>query len=35
MVRFAFAYNEQTEKDYQAMAAAAISGRIEVAKERV
>jgi uncharacterized protein (DUF2252 family) len=33
MVRFAYAYNEQTEKDYQAMAAAARSGRIDVAHE--
>jgi len=33
MVRFAYAYNEQTEKDYQAMAAAAMSGKIEVAHE--
>lgn len=35
MVRFAFAYYEQTEKDYQAMAEAAKSGRIEVAHDEV
>jgi uncharacterized protein (DUF2252 family) len=32
MVRFAFAYADQTEKDYQALAAAAKSGRILVAE---
>lgn len=32
MVRFAFAYADQTEKDYDALAAAAKSGRIKVAK---
>jgi uncharacterized protein (DUF2252 family) len=32
MVRFAFAYADQTEKDYDALAAAANSGRIKVAK---
>ena len=32
MVRFAFAYADQTEKDYQALAAAAKSGRIKVAQ---
>jgi len=31
MVNFAFAYADQTEKDYQALAAAANSGRIKVA----
>jgi hypothetical protein len=31
MVRFAFAYADQTEKDYKALAAAAKSGRIKVA----
>lgn len=31
MVEFAFAYADQTEKDYQAMQAAAASGRIKVA----
>ena len=31
MVRFAFAYADQTEKDHQALAAAAKSGRIKVA----
>jgi uncharacterized protein (DUF2252 family) len=31
MVNFAFAYADQTEKDYQALAAAAKSGRIKVA----
>jgi uncharacterized protein (DUF2252 family) len=31
MVRFAFAYADQTEEDYQALAAAAKSGRINVA----
>ncbi len=31
MVRFAFAYADQTEKDYDALAAAAKSGRIKVA----
>jgi hypothetical protein len=33
MVRFAFAYDKQTEKDYKALAAAAKSGRIKVAGE--
>lgn len=33
MVRFAFAYAEQNERDYQALAAAAKSKRIKVAKE--
>jgi len=32
MVNFAFAYADQTEKDYQALAAAAKSGRIKVAE---
>ena len=32
MVRFAFAYADQTEKDYEALAAAAKSGRIKVAE---
>ncbi|HZZ76023.1 MAG TPA: DUF2252 domain-containing protein, partial [Puia sp.] len=32
MVQFAFAYAEQTEKDHKALAAAAKSGRIKVAK---
>jgi uncharacterized protein (DUF2252 family) len=32
MVNFAFAYADQTEKDYQALAAAAKSGRIKVAQ---
>ena len=32
MVRFAFAYADQTEKDYQALAAAGKSGRIKVAE---
>jgi uncharacterized protein (DUF2252 family) len=32
MVRFAFAYADQTEKDYQALAEAAASGRIQVAR---
>jgi uncharacterized protein (DUF2252 family) len=32
MVNFAFAYADQTEKDYQALAQAAKSGRINVAK---
>jgi uncharacterized protein (DUF2252 family) len=31
MVNFAFAYADQTEKDYQALVAAAKSGRIKVA----
>ena len=31
MVRFAFAYADQTEKDYKALVAAARSGRIKVA----
>ncbi len=31
MVHFAFAYADQTEKDYKALAAAAKSGRIKVA----
>jgi uncharacterized protein (DUF2252 family) len=31
MVRFAFAYADQTEKDYKALAAAAKSGRVKVA----
>ena len=30
MVKFAFAYAEQTEKDYKALVAAAKSGRIKV-----
>jgi uncharacterized protein (DUF2252 family) len=34
MVRFAFAYADQTEKDHQALAAAAKSGRIKVAEAR-
>jgi uncharacterized protein (DUF2252 family) len=34
MVRFAFAYAGQTEKDYQSLAAAAKSGRIKVADEK-
>jgi uncharacterized protein (DUF2252 family) len=33
MVRFAFAYNEQTEKDFKALEEAARSGRITVAGE--
>ena len=33
MARFAFAYADQTEKDYDALAAAAKSGRIQVATE--
>jgi uncharacterized protein (DUF2252 family) len=33
MVRFAFAYADQTEKDYDALAAAAKSGRIKVGEE--
>jgi len=33
MVRFAFAYADQTEKDHDALAAAAKSGRIKVAEE--
>jgi len=33
MVRFAFSYAEQTEKDFQALAEAAKSGRITVASE--
>jgi uncharacterized protein (DUF2252 family) len=32
MVRFAFAYADQTEKDFQALGAAAASGRIKVAR---
>jgi uncharacterized protein (DUF2252 family) len=32
MVRFAFAYADQTEKDYQALSEAAASGRIQVAR---
>jgi uncharacterized protein (DUF2252 family) len=32
MVRFAFAYADQTEKDHQALATAAATGRIKVAK---
>ena len=32
MVRFAFAYAEQNEKDYNALKAAADSGRIKVAR---
>lgn len=32
MVRFGFAYADQTEKDYKALAAAARSGRVKVAK---
>jgi len=31
MVRFSFAYADQTEKDHGALAAAAKSGRIQVA----
>jgi hypothetical protein len=31
MVRFGFAYADQTEKDHKALAAAAKSGRIKVA----
>jgi hypothetical protein len=31
MVRFAFAYADQTEKDHEALAAARKSGRIKVA----
>jgi hypothetical protein len=31
MVRFAFAYADQTETDFKALAAAARSGRIKVA----
>jgi hypothetical protein len=31
MVKFAFAYADQTEKDYQALVSAAKSGRIKVA----
>jgi hypothetical protein len=31
MVRFAFAYADQTEKDYSALTIAAKSGRIKVA----
>jgi uncharacterized protein (DUF2252 family) len=34
MVSFAFAYADQTEKDYQALTAAAKSGRIEVASAK-
>jgi uncharacterized protein (DUF2252 family) len=34
MARFAFAYADQTEKDYQALATAAKSGRIEVASAK-
>ena len=33
LVRFALAYNEQTEKDFNALCAAAKSGRIAVAHE--
>jgi hypothetical protein len=33
MARFAFAYADQTEKDHEALAAAAKSGRIKVAAE--
>jgi hypothetical protein len=33
MVSFGFAYADQTEKDYDALAAAAKSGRIQVAAE--
>jgi uncharacterized protein (DUF2252 family) len=33
MVRFAFAYSDQTDKDYQALVAAAKSGRIKVAEK--
>jgi len=33
MVNFAFAYADQTEKDFDALAAAAKSGRIKVADE--
>jgi uncharacterized protein (DUF2252 family) len=33
MVRFAFAYADQTEKDYKALVAAAKSGRIQVANK--
>jgi len=32
MVRFAFAYADQTEKDHQLLLAAAKSGRIKVAE---
>ena len=32
MVRFAFAYADQNEKDFNALAAAARSGRIKVAE---
>ena len=32
MVRFAFAYDKQTESDHKALIAAAKSGRIKVAK---
>jgi hypothetical protein len=31
MVRFAFEYDKQNEKDYRALTAAAKSGRIQVA----
>ena len=33
MVNFAFAYADQTEKDFNALAAAAKNGKIKVAKE--
>ena len=33
LAKFAFAYAEQNERDYEAMQQAAKSGRIEVAKE--
>jgi len=33
LVRFAFAYADQTEKDHKALQAAAKSGRIKVAKD--
>ena len=33
MVKFAFAYADQTEKDHAALAAAAKNGRIQVANE--
>jgi uncharacterized protein (DUF2252 family) len=35
MVRFAFAYNEQTEKDFEALKEAASSGRITVAGSEI
>jgi len=33
MVRFAFAYADQTEKDFNTLAAAAKNGKIKVADE--